>query len=371
VVPDGVFLRPDPDGRAEFHQLRAPESDDLQEIVFNVHQRFRRWLGRHGLLKRETDGDFSNEAPELSALDACAQGSLGLGNLVTVRYKPKNAPEPDAGEDRFERRGSQARVAERDGYSLYAGEAIPGGDRDACERLLRYCLRPPLSLERLSLGPDGSVIYQVKATRRGKATQRVMDPLQFMARIVALIPPPYHPLLRYFGIFAPHSSWRACVVPETRAATEDVLEHEHQHDHQQEQNHQVANSPVTAASEAASPRAASSFGGSTRAPSPGAIATLTGNQTSDPNSPAAPSCSTPPRQRPRWYIDWHTLLARVHDFDSLACPCGGRLEFVQLVTEPEVARDMLRSMGLPDQPPPVPRARSPAFDPDPLPADWD
>jgi hypothetical protein len=44
---------------------------------------------------------------------------------------------------------------------------------------------------------------------------------------------------------------------------------------------------------------------------------------------------------------------------------------VQLVTEPEVARDILRSMGLPDQPPPVPRARSPAFDPDPSPADWD
>jgi hypothetical protein len=73
-----VYSRPDPHGRAEFHQLRAPESDDLEEIVFNVHQRFRRWLGRHGLLKPATDDDFSNEAPELSALDACAQASLGL-----------------------------------------------------------------------------------------------------------------------------------------------------------------------------------------------------------------------------------------------------------------------------------------------------
>ena len=173
VVPDGVFLRPDPGGRADFHPLRAPESDDLEEIVFNVHQRFRRWLGRHGLLKAETDDDFCNEALDLSALDACAQASLGVGNLVTVRSKPENAPAADADEDRFERRGSQARVAERDGYSLYAGEVIPGSDREACERLPRYCLRPRLSLERLSLGRDGSVLYQVKATRRGKATQRV------------------------------------------------------------------------------------------------------------------------------------------------------------------------------------------------------
>ena len=173
VVPDGIFSRPDPDGRAEFHPLRAPESDDLEEILFNVHQRLRRWLGRHGLLKSETGDDFSNETLELSALDACAQGSLGLSNLITVRNKPNSPHERDADEHRFERRGSQARVAERDGYSLYAGEVIPGSDREACERLPRYCLRPRLSLERLSLGRDGSVIYQVKATRRGKATQRV------------------------------------------------------------------------------------------------------------------------------------------------------------------------------------------------------
>jgi hypothetical protein len=34
----------------------------------------------------------------------------------------------------------------------------------------------PLSVERLLLGPNGSVTYQVKATRRDKATERVMAP---------------------------------------------------------------------------------------------------------------------------------------------------------------------------------------------------
>lgn len=85
---------------------------------------------------------------------------------------------------------------------------------------MRYCLRAPLSLERLSTGTDGNVTYQVKATRHGVETQRVMTPLQFMSRLVALIPPPYHPLLRYFGVFGPHSSWRKSVVPQVAPAAE-------------------------------------------------------------------------------------------------------------------------------------------------------
>ncbi len=60
------------------------------------------------------------------------------------------------------------------GYSLCGGNAIDADDKDARERLLRYCLRAPLSLERLSIAPDGNVIYQVKATRHGVETQRVM-----------------------------------------------------------------------------------------------------------------------------------------------------------------------------------------------------
>jgi hypothetical protein len=33
-----------------------------------------------------------------------------------------------------------------------------------------------------------------------------------MARLVALIPRPYHPLIRFHGLFAPHCSWRSKVV---------------------------------------------------------------------------------------------------------------------------------------------------------------
>jgi hypothetical protein len=136
------------------------------------------------LLKNEADDGYSNESPELSALEACAQGSLGLGNLVKKRSKPRTSNQ-DAVEGGFEQRTVNGRVGVSYGYSLYAGNAICAGDKDARERLLRYCLRAPLSLERLSIGPDGNVIYQVKATRHGNETQRVMTPMQFMSRLVA------------------------------------------------------------------------------------------------------------------------------------------------------------------------------------------
>ena len=72
VFPDGVFSR-SPSGEVEFHELRQPASDDLEDIAFNVHQRFLRWLRRHGLLKNDDEDGFSKESADCSALEACAQ----------------------------------------------------------------------------------------------------------------------------------------------------------------------------------------------------------------------------------------------------------------------------------------------------------
>jgi hypothetical protein len=58
-------------------------------------------------------------------------------------------------------------------------------------------------------------------------------------------------------------------------------------------------------------------------------------------------------------IDWATLLKRIHDVDALACPCGGRLRFISLIDDAGIARSILASLGLPSDPPPIARARSP------------
>ncbi len=60
-------------------------------------------------------------------------------------------------------------------------------------------------------------------------------------------------------------------------------------------------------------------------------------------------------------IPWAELLKRVYDVDALACPCGGRLRFIALILESDVARRILDSLGLDSASPPIARARSPDF----------
>jgi len=58
---------------------------------------------------------------------------------------------------------------------------------------------------------------QPASVAQARQTHRVMDPTTFLGRLAALVPPPRHPLVRFHGVFAPHSSWRKKVVPAARA----------------------------------------------------------------------------------------------------------------------------------------------------------
>ena len=51
------------------------------------------------------------------------------------------------------------------------------------------------------------------AYRRDGTTHVELDPLVFLERLAALVPPPRMQLQTYHGVFAPGSSWRDEVVP--------------------------------------------------------------------------------------------------------------------------------------------------------------
>jgi hypothetical protein len=59
----------------------------------------------------------------------------------------------------------------------------------------------------------------------------------------------------------------------------------------------------------------------------------------------------------------------VWDIRPLQCNCGARFRFVEVVKQPEAARDRLEQLGLLTEAPPLARAHSLTFEPDPLP-DW-
>ena len=75
--------------------------------------------------------------------------------------------------------------------------------------------RRPLSNERLSLDGDGLVVHELKRPFRDGTTHCLFEPLDFLARLAALVLRPRTHLIRYHGVFAPNARilrcwWRKC-----------------------------------------------------------------------------------------------------------------------------------------------------------------
>ncbi len=109
---------------------------------------------------------------------------------------------------------SHARLAKVAGFSLHAGVAARADQREKVradtareaalghklERLCRYISRPAVSEKRLSLTSNGQVRYQLKTPYRDGTTHVIFNrgghpPLDFFARLAALVPRPRIPRL--------------------------------------------------------------------------------------------------------------------------------------------------------------------------------
>jgi len=55
-----------------------------------------------------------------------------------------------------------------------------------------------------------------KTPYRDGTTHVIFEPLDFIAKLAALVPPPRANLTRFHGVFAPNSRYRARVVPGRR-----------------------------------------------------------------------------------------------------------------------------------------------------------
>ena len=60
---------------------------------------------------------------------------------------------------------------------------------------------------------DGCVRYSFRTPWRDGTTEVVLEPLDFLARLGALVPKPRVNLTRFHGVFAPNSRLRARIVP--------------------------------------------------------------------------------------------------------------------------------------------------------------
>ena len=119
---------------------------------------------------------------------------------------------PDLGQDK----PFGSAVSEASGFSLHAGVATRAHEREKLERLCRYIARPAVSTERLSLTRNGRLRYELKTPWRNGTTHVIFEPLDFISRLVSLVPKPRVNLTRFHGVFAPNSKHRALITPAKR-----------------------------------------------------------------------------------------------------------------------------------------------------------
>jgi Putative transposase len=144
-----------------------------------------------------------------SAVAASLQGRVALGLRAGQPVRRlRSAADVTATERR------SVRLA---GFSLHADVAVPAERREQLETVCRYILRPPLALERLTESPGGQLRYQFRRPWSDGSTALLLEPLERLERLAALVPPSRRPLLASHGRLAPRSRWRAAIVPKAAA----------------------------------------------------------------------------------------------------------------------------------------------------------
>ena len=315
LVLDGVYIRDPKTGKPSFLRVPEPELEDLEILLARVIRRVSRYLARRGGLGEESgEAEAQAEPGVLQVLQAASIGGWeGLSNVprpvpVVGRRGGKEAAAPRALERPF--------TAEKDGWSVHAGAVVEAGRTEKLEKVCRYLLRPPFAEERLSRLPDGRIAYGFRKPRWDGGLGIVLDPVEFLAKLAALVPPPRSHAVRYHGLLGPRGGLRREVVPARERGEGCAKAH--------------------------------GRGGSSRSRS----GRVEGEDPAPP--PERPSRGTS-------WIDWATLLRRTFGLDVLACPrCGGRMRVIALITEAGAIRKILHAMKLPPEiPRPLPSRAPP------------
>jgi hypothetical protein len=205
--------------RPRFHRAPPPTALELERLLDTLIRRITRTLVRSGALVAQEYDD------EQLWLDLDPDGEEALTQLqgAAVRYRIAVGPiegrktlrlhTPGVALDGPGREPPKPFTAARDGFSLNAAVACKAGERRKLERLCRYVARPAIALERVSRDGDGLVVYELKPPFRDGTTHVLFEPLDFIARLAALVPRPRAHLVRFHGLFAPNARHRRLVVP--------------------------------------------------------------------------------------------------------------------------------------------------------------
>ena len=171
------------------------------------------------------------------------------------------------------------------GFSVDDSVRFEPEDKKTLEKVARYLLRPPLSLARMTYTKgDDEVVYQRKAKGGRPGEEERIDALDFLARVIAHIPPPRTHQIRYMGHYSNVSRGRR------RKGKEEPLTPGH-----------TRESEVDGLTDAER------------------------------------------RARRR---EWARLVRRVYEVNPLECPkCGGEMKIISVILEHKVIRKILEHLA--------------------------
>ena len=302
LVLDGVYTTDD-DGYLRFHPVKTPTPTQLETLLTRITQRIIRILVKDGYLTADdqqpglnlTDADALDNLNAASTEPSDRRYTIALGpgrgnRSLTIRNPAMAKPDQPV----------KTLTSNQNGFSLNAAIACQPHQRDKLERLCRYVTRPAICLERLTLRNDGQVQYQLKHPFRDGTTHVLFSPLDFIGKLVALIPRPRHNLVRYHGVLTPNARLRPHIGPATKRRKKTKKHHSDR-------------------------------------PSPG----------TSPGIASVPETPTTP-------LTWAQRLQRVFQIDITLCPkCGGKLRVISDITDPVVINKILNHAARvpPNQPP--------------------
>ena len=249
----------------------------------------------------QTSGDLGNWQPHLHAL-VSRGGWMASGEWAPVPFVDEHSAEllfrhkvmrllQDEGllsEERTELLLSWRHT----GFSVHNRVRVEPEDQASVERLARYIMRPPISLERMAWDGVGEVRYRRKGGHEDPALHlgpvETFDPAEFLARVIMHIPEPRRHLIRFYG-------WYSNVSRGKRRLKEE-----------------------------AAGSACPSGGGHS------------------PSTRAKKDQGPDARALRR---SWAKLIKRVYEVDPLVCPsCGGEMKVIAFITEHEVVDKILRHL---------------------------
>jgi len=209
VVLDGVYR--EDGGCLVWEELGHLRTREVGELLEHAVRRMARYLRRRGVLAPEERAEEGDD-PE-GQLAASAVG--GQTPPAGPQWRRGLAPlEPsELGFDK-------PLCASLDGFTLHAATRAGALDTAGREALLRYVLRPPVAQERVEARPDGLVRIVLERAYADGTVAVEMDPLSLLSRLATSVPPPRYHTVKYAGVLAPASPWRARIAPHAEDANE-------------------------------------------------------------------------------------------------------------------------------------------------------